>query len=437
MERRTSIIINLLNQSIHSVIRLFIINLLTLVSFVGLAVDYKLDDLVYESQIKSVLLYPNSGQNTDMLQPPVVPLKQAGNLVLKFDELGDEFNSYYAKIINCDANWVQSTVPDLQFLGSFNEFNFTQYNYSINTFEKYIHYTFSVPAVKLSGNYVLVVYRDGNIDNTVITRRFIVTENLVNINLSMLFGAGDKRLTHQTPSFTITYPTFDIQNSNQVRVVVRQNGRWDNAYINVKPLYTREVDRVLDYQFFNNELSFPGGNEYRVFDTRSLVNTRLGVAKIMLDGKSYEVNVVEDQPRGDKSYILQPDVNGWYVIYRQETNDGSFDGDYAWVNFTLKVDQKFTQPVLLFGKLTDWKLLPQYQMVYNEEEKVYKLRTRIKQGYYNYGYVLWDAKNRKIDETTIEGSHAIANNYYEIIVYFTPFGSRSEQIIGYRKIQMN
>jgi hypothetical protein len=399
--------------------------------------DYKLEDYTYDPKIKSVLFFPTSGQASDQMQMPVITIAQSIPLVLQFDELGEEFFNYYAKIINCDAYWNQSTLQDLQYLNSYNEFNFLQYNYSVATFEKYIHYTFTVPKVKLSGNYVLVVYRDGNIDDPIITRRFIVTENFVSIGVDMKMGNGDKRYTHQFPDFTVQYPTYNIHNPNDVKVVVRQNGRWDNAYYNVRPQFAREVDKFLDYRYFANELAFPAGNEYRVFDTRSLQTKRLGINDILLDGKEFEVFVITDRLKSDKGYELTPDINGYSIVYKQETADGSYDGDYSWVNFSLKTGYKLLQPVYLFGQLTNWEVQSKYLMTYDEKDQTYKLKAKFKQGYYNYEYVTVDPKTKKPEHGTIEGDFSQANNFYEIIVYYTPFGSRSDLVIGYRKVQMN
>ena len=410
--------------------------LLLIVSNISFSVDIKMEDQVYDNQIKSVLFYPHTGQLTDMFVAPIISLAQSQVLLLKFDEIGDEYHNYYAKIINCDASWKQTTLQDLQFLNVYNEFNFSQYSYATNTLEKYIHYTFQLPKVKISGNYVLVVYREGDISDVVLTRRFVIFENLVNVGVTMQYGTGEKRFTHQAVELVLSYPSFNIQNSNDVKVVIRQNGRWDNAKFNIKPLYYKEVDRVLDYRYFNNELAFPSGNEYRVFDTRSLVSSRLGIRDILVDAKSYEVFVMEDRPRRDVGYILTPDANGWFAIYRQETNDGTIDGDYCWVNFTLK-SEKSDHPVYLFGKLTEWKIDPQYQMTYHEKEKAYKLRARFKQGYYNYEYVTLDPQSKVVNHSYIEGDFSQANNFYEVFIYYTPFGSRTDQLIGYRYIKMN
>lgn len=401
------------------------------------ATEYVLDDRVYANSIKSVTLYPSSSVSSASYQNAVVNIKQSGSLLLQFDELGDEYFSYYVKIFNCDADWKQSTLPDMQFLSLYNEFNITKYNYSINTFEKYIHYSFNVPAVKVSGNYVLIVYRDGNIDDVVLSRRFVVVENLVNINVTMGFGTGSYRYTHQNPDFYIAYPTYDIQNSNQVRVVIRQNGRYDTQKMITTPLYARESEKILDYRFFNNELAFAAGNEYRVFDTRSLQTNRLGVDNIMLDGKDYEATLTPQVPRADKTYLLLPDINGMFTIYKQETADGSYDGDYSWVDFTLKSEMPYEKPVYVFGKLTDWRAQEQYKMTYSDKDKAYKLRTKFKQGYYNYAFGLYDSKKDVMDEAAIEGNFVQTNNIYEIFVYYVPFGSRNEIVIGYKALQMN
>src|SRR5580765_5739372 len=73
--------------------------------------DLITEDYIYEPQIKTALLYPNTYNNDTndvfappMLQPPLIPMAQTNQLLLEFDEMGTYTQSYYAKIINCNAD---------------------------------------------------------------------------------------------------------------------------------------------------------------------------------------------------------------------------------------------------------------------------------------------------------------------------------------------
>src|ERR1041385_7354608 len=109
-------------------------------------------DKVYEPQIKTVQLYPDSDNPQDFLQPATTLITQQ-NLVLEFDDMQDNRNNYYAKLIHCNYDWTQSTLMDLDFMDNYNEFNLADYTFSNSTYSRYIHYRLKIPPVKLTGNY--------------------------------------------------------------------------------------------------------------------------------------------------------------------------------------------------------------------------------------------------------------------------------------------
>jgi hypothetical protein len=50
-----------------------------------------------------------------VLAPPVLPLDQPVPLLLEFDELGNAFKNYRAKIFHCNADWSLSQLNDMDF----------------------------------------------------------------------------------------------------------------------------------------------------------------------------------------------------------------------------------------------------------------------------------------------------------------------------------
>lgn len=393
----------------------------------------KMDDLVYEDNIKAVQFYPVSGQNTDVFQPAIVNLFQYLPLQLEFDEIGSTYSNFYVKIINCNADWTPSQVPDMQILNEYNEYTITQYNVSSSTYTPFVHYKFNLPKVKQSGNYVLVVYRDGNQSDFILTRRFIVFENLINITPRLTMAINpDVRETHQQLDFVINYPTFNIQNINDVKVMVRQNYRWDNAIIDLKPLYIRENEKTLDFQFFNNENCFKGYNEFRVFDMRNVRFAALNVESLQHGNNKLEIKLMEDRSKEGRSYELTPDINGRFLLGRAETNNDPLQTDYVKVNFSLKSPKVVGGSVYIIGALSDWKLNKNYLMVYDEASQMYKGQILLKQGYYNYMYALKKDNSESIDLSFFENSYSVTENVYDILVYFRPFGGLTDKVIGYK-----
>src|SRR5277367_867288 len=64
-------------------------------------------DKIYESNIKTVQLYPNMGGAQDFLQPSSTAV-QKQNLLLEFDDIQDQRNNYYVKLIHCNYDWTKS-----------------------------------------------------------------------------------------------------------------------------------------------------------------------------------------------------------------------------------------------------------------------------------------------------------------------------------------
>jgi hypothetical protein len=402
--------------------------------------EFRTEDYTYESGIKTVLLYPYTFNNDPnnigsppALAPAILPMSQTNQLLLEFDELGTDFNNYYAKIINCSADWTTSSLSGIQFMDVFNEIFITDRKASFGTRIPYIHYKFVVPRVKQSGNYILMVYRNANADDVILTRRFMITDNLIDIQPQIKFSSIiDARNFNQQIDFAINYPKIDIINPlMNLKVSVRQNYRFDNALNDLKPVFIKEDQRRLEYFYFDLQNNFSGGNEFRIFDIRSAKFNGFGVDRVVIDSAKAEEFLRIDQSRNNSAYGLTIDKNGRYYIQLYETGNTDTEPDYVYVDFFLDVP-KSEGKVYVIGALTDWKLSDDFKLEYNEKTKLYTCRTILKQGYYNYKYVFVPNSTQVSDEIYFEGTSNLAGNNYDIIAYYRPVGARSDLIIGYK-----
>ena len=73
-------------------------------------------------------------------------------------------------------------------------------------------------------------------------------------------------------------------------------------------------------------------------------------------------------------------------------------------------------------------------MKYLEEKGIYHAKILLKQGIYNYIYAL-EKPNKERDDRTLEGSYRQTTNDYDILVYYSPFGARTDYLLGYRSFQ--
>lgn len=407
-----------------------VLSILLLLSFQSFAQDsFELTNKVYDPFIKTVRVYKNGINSSAQLNSPAITLN-GPKLVLEFDELFNDAYTYQVKYIRCDADWSQSSLSDLQFLDTYNEFTINEYDYSFNTLTPYVHYSIVLPTPKLSGNYVLVVYADGDEDDVIITHRFIVYENKVGFSDEYGFSRLNQvSRFNQQLQFEVDYSGVDvISPNNQISVTILQNQRWDNAKHKLKPTYTHEGEKKLEYRYFTEETTFPGGNEFRYIDMRSLKYFGEHIKTVHFEKDKIFGWVEDDKSRAELVYTNeQMDLNGKYVIDNIEGKNPIIENDYAKIDFTLDAT-KINGKVYIAGELTNWELSKDTELTYDEDSYSYKGSLILKQGWYNYEYVV---KSKTLPSYFFEGNWSQTKNQYEIIVYFRPFDLDSDLIIGY------
>ena len=396
-------------------------------------------DYEYDPAVRSVQCYVPTAQPTDVLLPPIVPITQEQPVVLEFDVLTERAPRLTAKLVHCDLNWAPSQLTDMQFLSEINEFTLTNYQTSVNTKVPYYHYALQMPRVKLSGNYLLVVQNQAGVPQ--LSRRVLVYENQVvaSIQQGILAGGIDARYAYQQLNFNINYSAVDLVNpAAEVKVVLRQNFRWDNAHYNLRPTFVRDAEKVLEYQYFNYENAFPGLSEYRYFDTRSLQANGLGVAQRDIRANPIQVALQPEATRNGQAYNAYVDANGQRVFENREYGNGAVNGDYAQVTFTLNAPTPAPGPVYIFGALSDWQLRDELRMRYDSVQQRYVGRALLKQGYYNYDYAVAPKQaGAAPDELYFEGTHQETENQYDLLVYYRPPGLRADLLIAYQSIDLN
>ncbi len=391
-------------------------------------------DKIYEPTIKTVQLYPNLGGPQDFLQPSSAPINQQ-ILLLEFDDLQDNRSNYYVKLIHCNFDWTQSQLTDLDYLENFNEFPFTDYNASANTQVHYIHYRFQVPPVKIPGNYLLIVYRD-DIKNLMFSRRMMVFDTQISFTKDDQFiGAGTINTTLQPFNFVVDYKDVEIMNPTvSVHVNIRQNQRWDNVKMDVPSSFVRDDQNQLEYKSMDEARQFKGGSEFRYADFRSLNYPGVNTGRLIKTTKPYELFIQVDKPKGDDPYSQTKDNDGGYIIDNTDTGEPAINGNYLYVDFGLKTNAPYNGDVYVIGKFNDYQRSAENRMTYDSTDGMYKSQQFLKQGWYDYQYVI-DAK--KTSPYAIEGSHYETENTYEVAIYNHALQPNADLLLGYYIVQVN
>jgi hypothetical protein len=287
--------------------------------------------------------------------------------------------------------------------------------------------------VRLPGNYLLVVYRDYNENDLILTKRFMVVDHKIPIksDLSLSTGVVERQENHQI-NFTLDYSDLDVPNPYlDIKVVIRQNQRWDNLIYDLRPSMVREDIYQLMYRHFNLENNFKAGNEFRFFDLRSIRYSGQNIEKIIRNDLGSDAFLYFDRSRATAPYSHLKDMNGAYYIENRESAETHLEADYSRVHFFLELEQPLTEPIYLAGKLTNWQYTEKNKMRYIEHEGVYTCALTLKQGYYDYCY---QVPSHNTDPNILEGNFFQTKNEYEIIVYFRHPMLNTDVIIGYSRL---
>ena len=392
------------------------------------------EDYVYKKFIKTILLHDESFE----LSQPVLNLDSEEKLKLSFDDMDADFKTYTYTFIHCNANWEPDDLQPSEYIDGFTDNAINDYRYSNNTLQKYTHYSTVFPTTTTrftkSGNYILKVYMDGNPEKIAITRRFMVYQNKIMIQSHVTPASIiEDRNYKQELDFTIDHTGYQIANPfGDLKIVITQNNRWDNIKTNFKPVFVKDMELVYDY---DQENVFPGGNEFRYFDIKSIRYHSERIYSIKTDSLGPHVILTNDESRSFKRYSTYTDINGKFLVKVDEGTNSDVEAEYCYVSFFLPYDGTLTDGNLyVFGAFNGWKCNQENLMHYNEKRFGYECTLYLKQGYYNYEYVFLKDGATMADETLIEGSHYETENDYTIYVYHHQQGTFYDQLIGVKRL---
>lgn len=391
------------------------------------------EDWNYTGNIKSVMLHEASF----LLGPPVINFESGQQLELIFDDLDGDTKTYAYTLIHCDANWKPSDMVQAEYLGNFFEEQIYNYTFSSGTSQKYTHYQWAFPnnnmRISKTGNYLLKVYANGMKDRPAFTRRFMVYSKKVNITANIHQAANtDEYQNKQEIDFSVFYNGFTINNiSTDLKVIVQQNSRWDNAIYNIQPLYLKPGE--LSYEYDDGTNTFDSGNEYRACSFKNFKFITQNTDRIYRDSAlNWRVNLYPDEVKTFKRYYQTQDINGRYLITVEDRDSSLIDitAEYANIHFSFPYEFPMNEgDFYVIGNFNNNKFTPANRMKFNYFKKLYECDIQLKQGYYNYQYVFLPDGKPAAETNQIEGDHWETENDYTIYVYYRQPGTYYDQLI--------
>lgn len=360
-------------------------------------------------------------------------------LEISFDEMSHDVHFYTYTVCHLNADGNPSALLSSEYLSGFTTMDITDYQHSINTQRDYTHYRFNFPNEDMqllaSGLYALHIYEDGDRDKTIAWVPFAVVDPKVTIDANA-HSKTIKELNghYQQVDIDVSMTDLVLRDPQEFTLVVRQNGRTDNAAILRQPTFV-ESKRL---RYINHpSLVFEGGNEYRHFDAYSAYYAGTGIERIAYDNRDYHVLLFPDEPR-EGVYMHEYDVDGQYRVNAERTSDPDTEAEYMWVHWLFVCEQPwFDGAVYVCGDLFDNEMSLRNRMQYDPEQGAYYLTSLVKQGGYDYQYRFLPKGERAASTLRTDGAYWQTQNEYTIYVFYRPFGARADQLVGLQRLSSN
>ena len=402
----------------------------------GQSFDLPCDDLDYKESVRTVLLYADGNQTKD----PLIPLDQPQQrLTLSFDVLGSDGQVLNYTFIHCTNDWLPTDIQRYNYATGYDYGRIDDFDFSRNTLVDYVHYQLRFPEADMmpvvSGNYLLIVYGDDP-DDLYFTRRFMVLDEKAAINASVPRYCDELGLsdTHQQLNINVAMSSIMSGNIQQYsNLTIRQNGRWDNASIGVKPSFVYPDNISYEHDPMT---VFEACNQYRRVNFSNFYFNSENIARIYQTDDYYVVDYNVCESRARKPYVTYDDIHGEKYIYiANEGRETDTEADYAWLNLFLRWPYPLeNEDLYVMGAANNWQFDQRNLMRYDYELKGYLCQLLLKQGYYNFLFVTADRDTGLVSTELTEGNHWDTDNLYKIYFYYYNPIKGYDELIGYTTV---
>lgn len=339
------------------------------------------------------------------------------DIVLSFDHLTSIAQNFYLEIEHNDYRWNKSKIRKNEFLNGYDNVRIKNYQNSYNTIQEYINYQFNLSnnefKIKKSGNYNIVV--NDNYGNLIFNEKLIITGKN-STGIIEITRTDNLNYTESSHQLKVTIPCDNCQiNSNQYDyvMVIYKNNDLTNPLVLYKPDYS------IAGNFIYDNLIFDAGLEYLNFDNSKILNSSSEIMEVKINN-NYETILYPDVL--ENKYSLEDDLNGNFKTY-SNTNNPRNESEYSLVHFKLSSKNLNINPlkndVFIVGDFNRHQIGDRFKLSF--KDKYLEKKILLKQGFYNYKYVINDSKN------DIKNFWQTENNYTAILY-------KKDRLDGYFKI---
>ena len=368
--------------------------------------------------------------NTDLGQLPIIQLGQP--LFLSFDDIIGDEASYFYTITHYNADWTPSILAKSEYMDGMDNVRIFNQENSVSTLQLYTHYTLGIPnrntrGLTKTGNYILkITDSEGEL---IFSRKFMI------FNPTLAVGVEIKRSrdlqfvnNKQVVRFFVDGGnTLLIDPKRNVKTVIIQNNDLNTAIAGLVPQYN--IGNKLEYRY-DQESAFWGGNEFFNFDSKDVRNATAAISHVELKNL-YHHHLYTNITRAYEKYTFNPDINGNFTVTTLQGDDPTIEAEYAWAHISLDhIRLAADKEVHIYGNFNNYTLDESTLMAFNLEKNRYELPILLKQGFYNFRYVVTDLDRNIIGPNVIDGDFWQTENDYRVLVYYRAPGARFDALLG-------
>lgn len=367
------------------------------------------------------------------MAPPIIRIGSSDRLNINFDIISEDNEYLRYRIIHCNADWQPSRLMESEYLDGFNEISVDDFAFSSNTYIHFVNYNISIPNPELpiiaSGNYLLQVFPEYENEEVILQVRFSVSEELSLIH-GGITSRTDKGTNTEYQQLYLDINSSALANINpyqDIVVAITQNNRPETQQFINHP--TRVENGKIIFEHIP-QLIFDASNEYRRFETVRTDYPGMHVDSVKFVNGIWNAWLQPDVARVNKEYVFDSTQHGRFKIDEYNSTDPDLSGDYIMVHFSLDPVNSQRGLIYVDGDFTNHRFEDFNQLKYDWTDGLYHLSIPLKQGSYNYQYIVIPENGNVPTTKSIEGNKYETQNEYLIQVFLRTPGSRGDRLIG-------
>lgn len=382
--------------------------------------------------VRSAVITDAQGSNTY----PMIELGQTQPLLFQFDLMQEDREWLKYTLLHTDWEGNVCEMDRSEYTRGFVEQEIQDMEFGYNTSTNYVHYQLPFPnefmSPNASGRYWLLIYKNDDWEdaaNHVIAFPLFVIAPQMNIMAKIEKAPGANYFSHEllkVDAFPQHQRYGDIP--RDIRIQAFQNLDLHSSKEALVPSVTFIQPNQWAFSDLNST-GFPGGNEWRMIDTRQIVSPGLHIDHTLPNQERPEVFVQMDESNS-KGHYGWDDLNGRCVFGTNILESKALSADYLLTHFEYK-SKAFDDGVLALEFCTAPGIKEMISCSYDEEKNAYVVSLPMKQGIINYRY-RWMGNHENADELRYtEGNFEATRNDYHLFLYQLDPLYHMDQIIGY------